>query len=57
MLENIFKKVFGTANERVLERMAPIVDRINSLEATVANLPDDRLAASTAEFRQRLANG
>jgi preprotein translocase subunit SecA len=57
MLQNIIKKVFGTANERVLERIRPIVDRINSLEATVANLPDDRLAARTAEFRQRLEKG
>ena len=57
MLENLFKKVFGTHNERVLDRIRPLVDRINSLEPTVASLPDDRLAARTAEFRQRITNG
>jgi preprotein translocase subunit SecA len=57
MLENLFKKVFGTHNERVLDRIRPIVDRVNSLEPTVASLPDDRLAARTAEFRQRLEKG
>ncbi len=57
MLENLFKKVFGTHNERVLDRIRVTVDRINSLEPTVANLPDDRLAARAAEFRQRLENG
>src|SRR5512134_2056811 len=57
MIENFLKKVFGTQNERVLERIAPIVRRINELEPQVSALSDDRLAAGTAEFRQRLANG
>jgi preprotein translocase subunit SecA len=41
----------------VLDRIAPLVRRINELEQQVSALPDDRLAARTAEFRQRLANG
>jgi preprotein translocase subunit SecA len=57
MIENLLKKVFGTQNERVLERIAPVVRRINELEPQAAALPDDRLAARTAEFRQRVANG
>jgi preprotein translocase subunit SecA len=57
MLTGILKKMFGTQNERVLERIAPTVRRINELEQQVSALPDDRLAARTAEFRQRLANG
>jgi preprotein translocase subunit SecA len=57
MLENLFKKMFGTHNERVLDRIRPIVDGVNTLEPTVANLPDDRLAARTGEFRQRLEQG
>ena len=57
MLGNLFKKVFGTHNERVLDRIRLIVDRINAFEPAVANLPDDRLAARTAEFRQRLEKG
>jgi preprotein translocase subunit SecA len=57
MLTGILKKMFGTQNERVLDRIAPLVRRINELEQQVSALPDDRLAARTAEFRQRLANG
>jgi preprotein translocase subunit SecA len=57
MLENLFKKMFGTHNERELDRIRPIVDRVNTLEPTVADLPDDRLAARTGEFRQRLEQG
>ncbi|HZW35598.1 MAG: preprotein translocase subunit SecA [Deltaproteobacteria bacterium] len=57
MIENLLKKMFGTQNERVLERIAHVVRRINELEPQAAALPDDRLAARTAEFRQRVANG
>ena len=57
MIENLLKKVFGTQNERVLERIAPLVRRINELEPQVSALPDDRLAAQAAPFRQRIANG
>ena len=57
MIGNILKRVFGTQNERVLERIAPIVRRVNELEPQVAALPDDRLAAKTAEFRLRFGNG
>ena len=57
MIENLLKKVFGTQNERVLDRISPIVRQINELEPQVSALPDDRLAARTAEFRQRIANG
>jgi preprotein translocase subunit SecA len=57
MIGNLLKKMFGTQNERVLERIGPFVQRINELEAQVQALPDDRLAARTAEFRQRADNG
>jgi len=57
MLQDILKKVFGTANERTIDRMRPAVERINSLEATVTGLSDAALAARTAEFRGRLEKG
>jgi preprotein translocase subunit SecA len=57
MLTGILKKMFGTQNERVLERIAPLVRRINELEQETMALPDDRLAARSADFRQRIANG
>jgi preprotein translocase subunit SecA len=57
MIGNLLKKMFGTQNERVLERIGPIVARVNALEPKISALPDDRLAARTAEFRQRVGNG
>ncbi|HSL92721.1 MAG TPA: preprotein translocase subunit SecA, partial [Candidatus Limnocylindrales bacterium] len=57
MITNLLKKMFGTQNERVLERIGPIVRRVNELEPQISALPDDRLAVRTTEFRQRFANG
>ncbi len=57
MFGNFLKKMFGTQNERVLDRIRPTVDRVNALESAVSPLSDDRLAAKIAEFRQRVENG
>ena len=57
MLGNFLKKMFGTQNERILDRIRPTVDRVNELESSVGSLPDDRLAGKIAEFRQRVENG
>ncbi|GAB4231074.1 MAG: preprotein translocase subunit SecA [Deltaproteobacteria bacterium] len=57
MIGKLLKKVFGTQNERTLERIRPIVARVNDLEPAIRELPDDRLAAKIAEFRQRVEKG
>jgi preprotein translocase subunit SecA len=57
MLGNFLKKMFGTQNERILDRIRPTVDRVNALESSVSTLSDDRLAAKIAGFRQRVENG
>jgi preprotein translocase subunit SecA len=54
---DIFKKVFGTKNERVIKKMGPKVARINELEATMKAKDDVQLAAMTNEFRRRLDRG
>lgn len=51
------KKIFGTRNDRELKRMGKIVRQINALEESMQALDDGALAAKTAEFRQRLADG
>jgi preprotein translocase subunit SecA len=57
MIGNFLKKMFGTQNERILDRIRPTVDRINLLEPEVSPLSDDRLSAKIAGFRQRVENG
>jgi preprotein translocase subunit SecA len=48
-------KVFGTANERLIKRLMPIVALINALEEDTKKLTDEGLRAKTVEFRARIA--
>jgi len=57
MIEKILAKVVGTQNDRELKKLRPLVEHINSLEASVQPLSDDALRGKTAEFKQRLADG
>jgi len=57
MIGEILKGIFGSKNERELKQMAPLVDRINSLEPEFQVLSDDRLTAKTAEFKERISRG
>ena len=57
IVDTLLAKVIGTANDRELKRIRPLVAEINSKEAEIQRLSDDELRGKTAEFRQRLANG
>ena len=57
MALKVFKKIFGSRNERLLKRMFRVVTRINALEPEFEALSDAQLQAKTAEFRQRLNEG
>src|SRR5579859_6125346 len=53
MVANLFKKIFGSRNERLLRGMRRVVERVNAFEPPVHALSDDALKAKTAEFRRR----
>ncbi len=55
MINNIFTKVFGTSNDRVIKRMQPVLDQINGHESALQALTDEQLRGKTAEFRERIA--
>ena len=57
MVTNLFKKVFGSRNERVLKRLHKAAAQIGAQEDSIAALSDDQLKAKTGEFRQRLDDG
>jgi len=57
MLSSLFKKVFGSANERFLKKLQPMVASINALEPEVQKLSDEQLTARTQWLKQRLAEG
>ena len=54
MLVQALQKVFGSANERALKRIAPIVEQINELEPGVRALSDRALREETGKFRELL---
>ena len=56
-LGSIAKKVFGTANDRQVKALQPLVDKINALEPEFEALSDEGLIAKTEELKSRVANG
>ncbi|MDA0781798.1 MAG: preprotein translocase subunit SecA [Rickettsiales bacterium] len=54
---SLAKKMFGTANDRILKSMQAIVNQINSLEEGIKSLSDNQLKNKTDEFKQRLKDG
>ena len=57
MISTLFKKLFGSRNERLVKQYAQKVQQINALEPTMQALSDEALRAKTEEFKQRYASG
>jgi preprotein translocase subunit SecA len=55
LITSALTKIFGTSNERVIKRMAPVVEQTGSFEPAMQALPDEALRAKTLEFRARIA--
>src|SRR6478672_5261670 len=53
MTNTLLAKVIGTANERELKRLRPIVSQINELEDSVRKLSDAEMRAKTEVLRTR----
>jgi preprotein translocase subunit SecA len=53
--DKILTKIFGTSNERIIKRLMPIVDQVNSFEPEIKKLTDEQLREKTVEFRARIA--
>mgnify|MGYP000203419233 CR=1 FL=1 len=57
MFDALARRVFGSANDRFVRGLNKYVDAINALEPQIQALSDADLAAQTAKFQERLANG
>jgi len=57
MFAALARRLFGTANDRVVKSLQARVAQINALEAQIASLSDTDLAGQTAKFRARLDGG
>ena len=57
MITRILAKILGTKNQRELNKLRPIIAKINSLESHFNSLTPDQLKDSTNALRERVANG
>lgn len=57
MLSTVLKKIFGSANDRIVKQYAKTVQKINDLEPALSQLSDDELKARTGWLKERLAQG
>ncbi|MEY2883740.1 MAG: hypothetical protein RL490_1464, partial [Pseudomonadota bacterium] len=56
-LGGIAKRLFGSSNDRYVKSLAPLVARINAMEAEIAPLSDEQLQAQTPKLRGLLDAG
>src|SRR5713226_8665158 len=54
ILNKVATKIFGSANERLLKRLWPVVSDINALEPEMMRLSDDELRDRTVKFREQV---
>ena len=54
---NFFSKLIKSNNQRELDRIAKIVNKINSLEKEIKNLKDEEFPKKTIEFKEKIKKG
>ncbi|MDJ0834050.1 MAG: preprotein translocase subunit SecA [Gammaproteobacteria bacterium] len=57
MLAKIFRKIFGSRNDRIIKALRRTADKINRLEPDLQALSDEQLQQKTEEFKQRYRDG
>ncbi len=57
MFSYIVSKIIGSRNQREINRLKPIVEKVNQLEPSVSLLKDEDLSLKTLEFKARFAQG
>jgi preprotein translocase subunit SecA len=57
MIGAIARRFFGSANDRFVKSLQPLVDEVNGAEPALAAMSDDELRGRTATLKARLAAG
>jgi preprotein translocase subunit SecA len=57
MIFDFLTKVFGSKNERELDRIKPTVEMINKLEPKLKAVSDEQLRSRTSIFKERIEKG
>ena len=52
-MKKLFKKIFGSRNDRLLSDYSKIVDEINFFEDHLKNLSDQEISAKTEELKSK----
>ncbi len=52
-----WRKIFGSANDRILKTLAPVIKQINAYEPEISILSDEALKSQTNKFKLSLKNG
>ena len=53
----LIEKMFGSYSKREINRIIPVIDKIEEIEREFKNISDDDLRNKTNEFRDRLSKG
>jgi preprotein translocase subunit SecA len=57
MFGALARRLFGSANDRYLKSLGPIVSAINEMEPQIAAMSDEELRGRTERLKQQLADG
>src|SRR5690554_3930422 len=57
MISSLFKRMFGSRNDRIIRQLRKVANQVNELESEYEQLSDEALRAKTDEFKQRLNDG
>lgn len=57
MITSLLAKIFGTANDRALKNLQPLVDTINHLESKMQACSDEQLQELSKKLRERVQAG
>lgn len=57
MINNLLRKIFSTANDRIIKKLQKEIININDLEEQYSSLTDAELKNKTIEFKEALKNG
>ena len=57
MFSKIGKVIFGSSNDRQLDKLRPIINKINDLEKEISKLDKHKLIEQTKLFKNRIKNG
>ena len=54
-LKSVFKKIFGTANDRDVRKLSQFVSKINEIESSLGGVSDDDLRQKTADWKAKFS--